>query len=115
MKIDLLINTNADTTFTSGNNKKAAFTCEMIVDAVNDSHEIVDSILEHLAFDIFSLLGMRNLSAFIGELFAKRLEYSSKGLFISNPHQDGYPDLLLLDCVGKDMWDKLDKEGRLQE
>jgi hypothetical protein len=34
------------------------------------------------------------------------------GLLEKNPHQDGYPDLLLLDGKGKAAWDKLQKRLR---
>ncbi|MCW5923283.1 MAG: hypothetical protein KIS77_13135 [Saprospiraceae bacterium] len=57
--------------------------------------------------DIFEILGMRNLSAFIGELFAAALAKNSKGFFLKNPHQDGYPDLLVMDEQGKQLWDDL--------
>lgn len=36
------------------------------------------------------------VSAFVGELFAKSLERVGEGIFKSNPHQDGYPDILLM-------------------
>jgi hypothetical protein len=50
--------------------------------------------------DLFQILGMRNLSAFIGEVYVACLKNASNGLLEKNPHQDGYPDLLLLDPVG---------------
>ena len=62
--------------------------------------------------DIFGLLGMRNLSSFVGELFGSYLLKESKGLFIKNPHQDGYPDLLLLDKFGKPLWESLASRAR---
>lgn len=55
---------------------------------------------------------MRNLSAFIGELFAKQLEKAANGFFMSNPHQDGYPDLLLIDDYGKKLLDRIDEQGQ---
>lgn len=57
--------------------------------------------------DIFTILGMRNLSAFVGEVFAASMIHHSDGLFIKNPHQDGYPDLLLNDALGKRLLEKL--------
>ena len=47
--------------------------------------------LREIEVDIFGLLGMRNLSSFVGELFGSYLIKQSNGLFIKNPHQDGYP------------------------
>ena len=47
-----------------------------------------------LDIDIFGTLGLRNLSGFVGEVFASMLNNSAKTKFTKNPHQDGYPDLL---------------------
>jgi len=57
--------------------------------------------------DVFALLGMRNLSAFIGELFAAAIILEHSELFRKNPHQDGYPDLVLLDRAGVTEWARL--------
>jgi len=56
---------------------------------------------------VYELLGMRNLSAFVGAAFARELQDASKGLLMLNPHQDGYPDLLLLDKIGQRELDKV--------
>lgn len=68
--------------------------------------------LRNFEVDIFGLLGMRNLSSFVGELFGSYLLKQSNGLFIKNPHQDGYPDLLLLDKFGKPLWESLVSRAR---
>ncbi len=73
-------------------------------ETIKASIEGFDSAIKRLRnFEgyIFWLLGMRNLSSFVGELFGSYLIKLSNGLFIKNPHQDGYPDLLLLDKFGK--------------
>jgi hypothetical protein len=57
--------------------------------------------------ELFPILGMRNLSAFVGELFAKSLEQATDKLLIKNPHQDGYPDLLAMTEEGKKAWHDL--------
>lgn len=75
-------------------------------EAVNNSNDLISKI-EEFGVDIFSILGMRNLSAFMGELFAKCFVAASKGSLFSNPHQDGYPDILVLDEIGKKEFDKL--------
>ncbi|WP_271085092.1 hypothetical protein [Brevundimonas sp. NIBR11] len=73
---------------------------DFVWDAVQMSHRLIDQIV---AFDIdlFPLLGMRNLSAFIGELFAASVIKVTGDTFLKNPHQDGYPDLLLMDGPGQ--------------
>ncbi len=60
--------------------------------------------------DVFKLLGMRNLSAFVGEVFSASLKKSAGELFLKNPHQDGYPDLLLMDDVGRRHYHTLQKK-----
>lgn len=63
--------------------------------------------------DVAELLGLRNLSSFIGELFASRIKLCTGKMFEKNPHQDGYPDLLLMDDVGRKEWGLL--RNRLRE
>jgi len=109
------INTNASLEYISGHKNTRILDITYVVDAVTDCHQIVDLILKDIPVDIFSILGMRNLSAFVGELFARSLERVSNGTFKSNPHQDGYPDLLLMYDAGLDLWNKLSNSGQLQE
>jgi len=68
--------------------------------AITKTSQTIQKISE-FEVNIFNILGMRNLSAFIGEIFVRSIVYESEGLFINNPHQDGYPDILILDNVGK--------------
>lgn len=78
----------------------------LILSAINQTHDVLDKI-SGFEVDIFGILGMRNLSAFVGELFAAALVRASAGFLLKNPHQDGYPDLLPMDSAGKDLWEKL--------
>lgn len=77
-----------------------------ITSAINAAHEMIDDMYA-VELDIAQTLGMRNLSAFIGELVAAAILKGSDGWFERNPHQDGYPDLLLMDVVGKKEWVRL--------
>lgn len=77
-----------------------------LTSAVNTAHEMIDDMYD-VELDIAKTLGMRNLSAFIGELVAAAVNKAANGLFQPNPHQDGYPDLLLMDPFGKAEWDRL--------
>lgn len=79
---------------------------QKVLDAVIYTHDIFDKFIG-FGVDVFSILGMRNLSAFVGEVFAKSVEINASGLFKSNPHQDGYPDLLLMDEKGLSDWKAL--------
>jgi hypothetical protein len=71
--------------------------------AVHRTRVLVNK-LSKFEVDVFSLLGMRNLSAFVGEVFAATMILEHPDLFKKNPHQDGYPDLLLLDDAGMKEW-----------
>lgn len=113
--IKIKINTNASLEYKSGYNTAELLNISLIEKAVHDCHSIIDLTLKDIPVDIFSVLGMRNLSAFVGELFAKSLEKVSNGMFKSNPHQDGYPDLLLMNKKGKQEWKALEQEGKLRE
>jgi hypothetical protein len=65
--------------------------------------------------NIFEILGMRNLSSFVGEVFAASVAKESNGLFRKNPHQDGYPDLLLMDERGLVEYSALGKSYGMQD
>ncbi len=110
-----LVNKSADTCLMSGSDNKITLDTLLFERALTDVHAVIEKIMTDIPVDIFSILGMRNLSAFIGELFARSLAKESDGLFISNPHQDGYPDLLLMDNKGRELYDALIKAGKLQD
>lgn len=69
--------------------------------------------LAEFEIDIARLLGMRNLSSFVGELYGASVIKAAGDLFRKNPHQDGYPDLLLMDSKGRSEWQKL--AGQLRD
>jgi hypothetical protein len=112
---NLKTNNNASLTYKTGYDEIETLDINNVKDAVIDCHGIIDLILKDIPVDIFSVLGMRNLSAFIGELFAKSLERVCNGLYKSNPHQDGYPDLLLMNAQGLKDWENLKKSNSLRE
>jgi hypothetical protein len=74
--------------------------------AVTRADEIITKI-QNFDVDISKILGMRNLSAFVGEVYAAALATESDGLFVQNPHQDGYPDLLVMTDEGKAEMERL--------
>lgn len=73
--------------------------------SANETFEKYSQVNNEL--DLFQILGMRNLSSFVGEVFVACLRNVAKGLLGKNPHQDGYPDLLLLDGYGKAIYDRI--------
>jgi hypothetical protein len=85
------------------NGESVAFSISCIEESIKTSHLIFEKLNNFSGVNLFEILGMRNLSALIGEVFAKKLEEASNGALLSNPHQDGYPDLMLMDNIGKEM------------
>lgn len=86
-------------------------TTQDVVDAMNYANTALKELSDTtMRFDIniFETLGMRNLSGMIGEYFARCVMNVSNGKLESNLHQDGYPDLLLVDTpTKKDYFDTL--------
>ena len=92
--------------------ENVALPTRLLLKAVNTAHALIDD-LHSADLDIAAILGLRNLSAFVGELFAVAVERAGDGLFTLNPHQDGYPDLLLMDAHGRKNWAQMSE--RLDE
>lgn len=110
-----LRNQNANTNFCSSKGAKETIDILVIEKALTDTHLVIGQITKNIPVDVFSILGMRNLSAFIGELFAASLIKESNGKYIKNPHQDGYPDLLLMNASGTAAYAKLERAGQLRD
>lgn len=67
----------------------------------NRALELINDLSTAYEAPVFELLGLRNLSSFVGEVFALQFcELEAKRLF-RNPNQDGYPDLLALTASGR--------------
>lgn len=88
------------------------FRAAVLTSAINVAHGLIDDLYT-IDLDIAAILGLRNLSAFIGELVATAVVKTGNGRFLANPHQDGYPDLLLMDDVGLRELNRL--QGRMNE
>lgn len=111
MNRDYLINRNLTISY-KGN---IVLTTEDVVQAMNYANTALKELSDTtMRFDIniFETLGMRNLSGMIGEYFARSVMKISNGKLESNLHQDGYPDLLLVDTPQKkDYFDTLYTES----
>jgi hypothetical protein len=79
---------------------------DKLIQATNEFDRII-KLFNNFEVDIAELLGMRNLSAFIGELFATCLRKQCPDSLYKNPNQDGYPDLLILDYCGNTYYQTL--------
>lgn len=108
------LNPSAIRRFRSGHGSQVQIEPDKFVEAINEAHNVIDAI-NGFQVDIFSILGMRNLSAFIGELYAASLIAAFDGKYRKNPHQDGYPDLLLMDARGSADFRALEQAGRLRD
>lgn len=65
--------------------------------------------------NLFEILGMRNLSAFVGEMYTASLLAVAGDKLLKNPHQDGSPDLLLRDAEGQALLDALKMDQRMED
>ena len=90
---------------------ESVLTPQEVAEAMNFANNALKELSETtMRFDIniFETLGMRNLSGMIGEYFARSIQKIADGKLESNLHQDGYPDLLLVNTPQKKAYfDKL--------
>lgn len=108
-----LVNSQAKVIIKSQLGENLHINTEWIVEALQEFDKTIKLIAEGIPVDIFGILGLRNLSSFVGEVFAKQLESASGGLLKSNPHQDGYPDLLLIDKHGEKLLENITNHGMM--
>lgn len=100
MKRDYIQNRNLSISYKG----TTVLTSQEVVEALNYANAVLKELRDTtMRFDIniFETLGMRNLSGMIGEYFARGVMKISNGKLESNLHQDGYPDLLLVDTPEK--------------
>jgi hypothetical protein len=87
---------------------------ELVSTAAQKTNQVFEELSSVVPY-VYDLLQMRNLSAFVGAAFCQEMATVSDGLLRLNPHQDGYPDLLLMDDKGKKLWVQLDGQHREKE
>lgn len=104
-----LINPSANTCLTSTYGNPIILDKSWFYEALLDTHNVIEKIMHEIPVDIFSILGMRGIFAFISELYVVSLvnNHLNNGCFIKNPHQDGYPDLLLMDDNGRNIYQQI--------
>jgi hypothetical protein len=83
--------------------------------AANLTIEVVHDLAKANSVPIFEILGLRNLSSFVGEIFARELQVLNADRLVSNPNQDGYPDLCALTHEGKKYMDLRHKRGEMTD
>jgi hypothetical protein len=108
------VNNNAATSYSSGEGITTHISADNLYKAIERAHNTIDNISK-FDVDIFAILGLRNLSAFMGEVYAASLIAITDQRYRKNPHQDGYPDLLLMDRKGKALWNTLDRRNQLRD
>lgn len=90
--------------FTSGSSLSQSLSADIVMRttiAANRTIELVHDLSIANNVPIFHLLGLRNLSSFVGEIFARELCLLTVDTFLPNPNQDGYPDLCALTQEGR--------------
>lgn len=69
-----------------------------IINAANSTNVYLiklNSVFSEMGFNLFAILGQRNISGVIGEIFSHFLA-AGNDMLVNNPHPDGRPDVL---CV----------------
>lgn len=108
------VNRRANTRYTSGGGITTCIAAEKLCEAIAKTHDTIDEISK-FDIDIFAILGLRNLSAFMGEVYAASLISITDNKYRKNPHQDGYPDLLLMNTAGQARWKQLERDNHLRD
>ena len=98
--------------FVRKDNSKGTVDTKYFIDAIDTFNNYLKTF-EEIELPIGQVLGLRNLSSFIGELYNISVCKVSKTKIKKNPHQDGYPDLLIMDKIGKNAWNKF--KNRMHE
>ena len=92
-------------------NSSSIINSDLLTQSLDQTHILLNKF-KTFPVDVFKILGMRNLSSFVGESFSQTLSNINSNI-IKNPHQDGYPDLLPLDEFGLKCWNDIkDKEEK---
>lgn len=81
--------------------------------AANRTIEVLADVATANGVDLFALLGLRNLSAFMGEVFASELSKQCPDILGANPNQDGYPDLMALTPKGAEYIAERERRGQM--
>lgn len=106
MPIKYIVSKQPNISYRSPSNEELTFDVSVVRKAIENTNQKIDMI-DKAVTELAPLLGMRNLSAFVGEVFAKSLAEVSEDRLVKNPHQDGYPDLLAMTASGKELWIEL--------
>lgn len=104
--------------FTKEPNIAWSLTTQLLLDTLQNTNrviELIDDLLTGNGIPTFTLLGLRNLSSFVGEVFANELYLLQQGRLFRNPNQDGYPDLLALTPEGKRYIAERERLGEMSE
>jgi hypothetical protein len=73
--------------------------------------ELIDDLATSNEIPVFGFLGLRNLSSFVGEIFAREVFQLLDDKLRPNPNQDGYPDLLAYTLEGKSYIEERERRG----
>lgn len=109
MKKYLLTSQSDYLTFKRSNGNLGRIETRIFIDALVEFDRVI-KIFEDVEIPIGDILGLRNLSAFVGEVYNRAVKKTAGDLLENNPHQDGYPDLLIMDEEGRTAWNKVSSQ-----
>jgi hypothetical protein len=104
--------------FTDDPDVSWSLTTKTVLDTLkrtNRAIELIDDLAAGNDIPIFTFLGLRNLSSFVGEIFASELYGLQADRLLPNPNQDGYPDLLALTPQGRLYIEERERNGETSE
>jgi transcriptional regulator with XRE-family HTH domain len=81
--------------------------------ASNLAFELIHDLFIAYEFPLFDLLGLRNLSSFVGAVFGREIWRLMSDKTFLNPHQDGYPDLCAATKEGFTYRQERNKRGEM--
>lgn len=106
-----IVNNSNNIELKRDNNINPVISLDLLIKTIEQTHDLLGKFKD-FPVDVFKILGMRNLSSFVGESFAQTLNNIDSNI-VKNPNQDGYPDLLPLDEFGLKYWNDIkDKDEK---
>jgi hypothetical protein len=93
--------------YTKNSKKQWSLDLDVVLKAAvasNRAFELIHDLFIAYDFPLFELLGLRNLSSFVGAVYGRELWRLMKDWTFLNPHQDGYPDLCASTPEGLDYY-----------
>lgn len=102
--------------FTANSRVNWSLDPKLVRNAVIEANRTIELIHDLAASNeapVFDLLGLRNLSSFVGEIFAGAMRSLNEDYLLRNPNQDGHPDLMALTPEGQKYIQERTRNGQI--